>query len=311
MSSRGLLLILFIVLLSLDLTFHASTYEINHSLVIINKKNLIISGISVINGNITVINSSNIVIKDNSIYNSSYFGIFVYNSKNVTIENNHIDQSYYDGISIRKSKNVTIENNIISNNSNGNGISVWDNSNHIIIANNILSNNGYGIFILMSSNVTVLNNSIIKTYYYAIYLYQANFIKIVNNTILLSDIGLEIDYGSFIQLEFNVIKNDLVGVYLGDGIGSLSLIDNIIQNSRYFGVLIKYYPNIFNYNKNTFINNTENTFYEFNNTLPEQTNGLVPPITISSKSNISFNYSYLTILLLTIPVIYLLRRRRK
>ncbi|MBB5254477.1 right-handed parallel beta-helix repeat-containing protein [Sulfurisphaera ohwakuensis] len=311
MRLRGLLLILFIVILLLNFTSHASLYEINHSLMIINKKNLVISGINVINGNITIINSSNIIIKDDSIYNGSYFGIFVYNSKNVTIENNHIDRSYYDGISIRKSQNVTIENNIIANNSNGNGISVWDNSNHIIIANNILSNNGYGIFILMSSNVTMLNNSIVKTYYYAIYLYQANFIKIINNTILLSDIGLEIEYGSYIQLEFNVIKNDLVGVYLGDGIGSLNLINNIIQNSRYFGVLIKYYPNIFNYNKNTFINNTANIFYEFNNTLPEQTNGLVPPITITSKSNILFNYSYLTILLLVIPVIYLLRRRRK
>ncbi|BFH73951.1 hypothetical protein SJAV_18950 [Sulfurisphaera javensis] len=306
------LILLFIITVS-SFTICAVTNQVNHSVIIIGKKNLTISGLNIVNGNITIINSSNIVIENNMIYNSIYFGIFVYNSTNITIEHNVISNSYYDGISIRKSSSVIIKYNIISNDTNGNGISIWDNSKNVIISNNLLSNDDYGIFILMSSIVNIYNNTLFKIYYYGIYLYQVSDIKVLNNSISFSDVGIETEYGNIILILSNIIKYDLVGVYIGDGLENFSLINNIIQNSRFFGILIKYYPEEFEYEENSFLNNTANLFYEYNSTLPkQQVIGAVPPTTTSEEINrTNYLYYFLVIVPVSLIIAYLLRRRRK
>ena len=124
--------LIFIFLLSF-LSIISFATPTTHSIYIFDKKNFVISNLNIIGGNITIINSRNIIIKDNVISNSVYFGIFIYNSSNVTIIHNVISNAYYDGISIRESRNITIEFNTIANNSNGNGISVWDYSSFVNI----------------------------------------------------------------------------------------------------------------------------------------------------------------------------------
>jgi len=308
------LLFIFLLLLSFLplITFATQTSD---SIYIFDKKNILISNLKIIGGNITIINSRNIVIKDNIISNSVYFGIFVYNSSNITIIHNVISKAYYDGISIRESRDITIEFNTIANNSNGNGISVWDFSSFINITENHIVNNQYGVFVLSSSNVSVVNNVISNTSFYGVYLYDSNSIKIFNNSILHSDVGVEIQYGGELTVFHNSIIVDLIGVYVGEGINSLNVIDNLVENSRYFGILVYIYPLVFNFTSNMFFNNTHNFFYAYNSTLPSETveTTVMQQITsTTTKTSINHNLPYiLAVVVIIIFLSSLIVRRRK
>lgn len=294
------------------ITFSAPT---NHSIYIFDKKNLVISDLNIIGGNITIINSRNIIIKDNVISNSIYFGIFVYNSSNVTIIHNVISDAYYDGISIRKSKNITIEFNTIANNTNGNGISVWDYSSFVNITENHIINNQCGVFVLFSSNVSVKDNVISNTSFYGVYLYDSNSVNIFNNSIFHSDVGVEIQYGGELTVFHNSIVIDLIGVYVGEGINSLSVINNLVKDSRYFGILVYIYPLVFNFTSNMFFNNTLNFFYAYNSTLPSETTetSVIQQITSTTiHKTASHNLPYiLAIVVILVTLSSLIIRKRK
>jgi len=309
------LLFIFLLLLSF-LPFISFATSTNHSIYIFDKKNLVISNLNIIGGNITIINSRNIIIKDNVISNSIYFGILVYNSSNVAIIHNVISNAYYDGISIRKSKNITIEFNTIANNSNGNGISVWDFSSFVNITKNHIINNQYGVFVLSSSNVSVKDNAISNTSFYGIYLYDSNSINIFNNSIIHSDVGVEIQYSSALTVFHNSIVIDLIGVYVGEGINSLSVINNLIKNSRYFGILVYIYPLIFNFTSNMFFNNTLNFFYAYNSTPPSETTETnvmqqIASTSIHKTASHNLPYIFAIVVILVILSSLILRKRKR
>jgi hypothetical protein len=64
-----------------------------------------------------------------------------------------------------------------------------------------------------------------------------------------------------VDILYNTISYNKVGIYLGDGIYNLSLLYNIISYSSYFGLLIHYYPTIFISKDNVFISSLQ--FYDY------------------------------------------------
>ena len=307
---------MYMLLLALTpITAFSFVNQVDDSILIANEHNLTLSGVNIFKGNITIVNSSNIVIENNNILNSFYFGIFIYNSTNITISNNIIKNSYYDGISIRNSKYVEIKYNIITNNTNGNGISVWDDSKYININNNKLLYNLYGIFVLSSSNVSIFNNSLSNIYHYGVYLYNSSLTKVPNNSIRNSDVGIEIIMGNLISIQSNAILNNLVGIYIGENIGNLSIIGNLIQDSKYFGVLIYNYPTTFTFKTNTFMNNVLNVFYAYNTTIPKISVSNSTILTTIKQSDSHFAkfpsiISLLLLIMITVFLVYLFLLRR-
>ncbi len=249
------------------------------SIIIVKKGNVVIEGMK-ISGNITVIDSHNVLIYNNTILGSEYYGIFVYNSSNVTIIDNKIGSNYYDGISVKQSNNTVIERNIIFNNTDGDGITIWYFSNNIFISNNTITENKYGIVLLTSSNIVVKNNNITDSTYYGIYLYNASNISLYNNTVEENDAGIEIEYSSVVNVLSNYISNNIVGVYLGKVIYNLTLRYNVIQSTKFVGLLIIYYPIPFVSQGNTFYKNTKNQFYAFNTSI----NSVTPSYSVTNTT---------------------------
>ena len=132
--------------------------------------------------------------------------------------------------------------------------------------------------------------------------------NIFNNSIIHSDVGVEIQYGDELAVFHNSIVIDLIGVYIGEGISSLSVIGNIVKDSRYFGILVYIYPLIFNFTSNIFFNNTLNFFYAYNSTLPNET---TETTTIHKTASHNLPYILAIVIILLILFSLILRKRRR
>jgi len=72
-------------------------------------------------------------------------------------------------------------------------------------------------------------------------------VNVKNNVIVGAGAGIEVDNGQFIYVVNNTIAYNQVGVYHGLGIYNMSLCYNNISHSKYFGLVIRYYPQPFLY----------------------------------------------------------------
>ncbi|BCU68814.1 right-handed parallel beta-helix repeat-containing protein [Stygiolobus caldivivus] len=262
---------------------------------------------------ITIKDSRNITIEGSYIHNSQYFGISIINSSNVLIFNDTVVGNNYDGVNIQNSSNVFIQFNNISFNGHD-GITVWEGSQNITISSNVLVGNQYGIFILGSNNVSVTRNQVINSTIYDVYLYDPAYVEVKDNVIIGGGAGVEVDYGDFIYVSDNVISHDQVGVYLGLGIYNMSLCYNNISFSKYFGLVIHYYPQPFLSKGNIF--KSAPTIYFFQR--PNSTNTVEKqsaPTIITSPHKKSVLVSPIAVAVLATAVsltfLSLLKRRRK
>jgi len=250
------------IMISMSILDPLVNSQIN-TIIIENRSNLTIKDLHIVDGNITVINSKNIIIKDNIISDSPYYGIFVYNSSNITIIHNAIFSSYYDGINIKNSSYIKIQDNIIAQNGQD-GITIWYYSHNISVINNDINQNKYGLGIFGSYYIFIYNNVVRYSSIYGIYLWNASYIMIRDNIIPKNDVAINIDRGNGIYITNDTISNNSIGIYIGEGVAIVNIINNLFYNNSYYGILIYYLPISYHILGNIFYINKENIFYAFN-----------------------------------------------
>jgi len=239
---------------------YAGTYcehvNIGKSLSIIgeNKNNTIIDGSG--SGNVVFVSANWINISGFTVRNSglnvSDTGIKLYNAKNCTIANNKISNNQHGiylthssnyntivnntalnnwwGISLGSSNYNTVSNNCALNASKyGNGISIWESSNNIII-NNIFSSNwgGYGIYLTLFSNYnTIANNTVLNNCLGIRIAYSSSNIIANNNVSLNLEFGIYLRYSSNNIITGNIVSShdDKCGILI------LGSNNNIITNN--------------------------------------------------------------------------------
>lgn len=111
---------------------------------------------------------SDITITNNLIHNANRQGILIWGSRNVLVRGNHCHHNVATGIQIEGSslvptnKNIVVEDNLCEDNSIGTSeTGIWvDDSNDVIVQNNIMRRSGKGLEIGGSFNVIARNNII-------------------------------------------------------------------------------------------------------------------------------------------------------
>ncbi|UCD13479.1 MAG: right-handed parallel beta-helix repeat-containing protein [Thermoplasmatales archaeon] len=160
--------------------------------------------------------SDNNIISD-VIISYCHFGICLNtSSSNNTILENNI-YSNYDGIGVYyyANKNIISGNTIHSNIRDGIWIVTYDNSDNVVMNNNITKNN-FGIYMTNSLNNTIINNNIAQNDDYGIYLRYS-----INNTIEGNNINSHYYDGIRLgncsnnnSISYNIISKNMWGIYL-------------------------------------------------------------------------------------------------
>ena len=244
---------------------------------------------------ISVLGANNTVIEQCQFLNNKDDGVFIYYSNNNKVINNTF---LNNGIYILNSYNNTFSGNILNNKhvvyfegeSNINieeaGQVILINCNNVIIRNQTLTNTAVGISLSNSNNCQIINNIISKNSHVGVIVYISNNITITYNNISFNTWG-GIGIGS--NSNDNIIKNNILrnnGYYSIDLWQSSqnNIEGNIIQNNMDDGIILSLSSNnivtsnliegnikgltFFESNnnvieKNNFIDNVHNTFFDF------------------------------------------------
>lgn len=186
-------------------------------------------------------------------------GIFL-ESDNCTILNNKLTGNY-EGIILCNSNLNVLEMNNVFNNINGNGISLDNSDQNILISNTISSNWWTGISLSSSDDNEVINNTLVSNLR-GIYLYASSNNLIVRNNANSNHLyGIALATGSNNnELSLNIANfNEDSGIYL-KSVNSNVLSDNVADSNYYNGILIKFSSNNELVNNSASYNMPDTTF---------------------------------------------------
>jgi len=131
---------------------------------IYNCTNNIIHGNSILNTTeslaMWVHYANNTVISSNIVTNNPS-GVYLYYSDDNVVRRNSITDNNYYGLTLTESTGNLIIENVIANNSEWDGVALWDSCHNTVTANNIL-NNPHGVRFGFSSNNTIYHNNFIN-----------------------------------------------------------------------------------------------------------------------------------------------------
>ena len=210
--------------------------------------------------------SYNNTISINTIYNSSYSGIYVLNSNNNVIINNTVYSNTWDGIALFESNNSIITlNEVYDNGFDGiwlqysldnhitdnhayhnflNGIKILNSSYNTLFNNSAYNNSNSGIELDSSNNNGLYSNTAYSNSYAGIKLIlSSNYNELYNNTVQDNDEwGFDLYKSSHnIITKNDMYNNNWAGIVISSSSTNDTVKTNLIHNNGYYGIFINFY----------------------------------------------------------------------
>lgn len=264
-------------------------------LVISDTRNVTVVGsdheISGSNQGVEVENSANVTIENLVVGNVQRYGIEITESLNVAVRNTSVKATGEEGLYSRNSMGVTFHNNIVNDTGGFGGISTEESSSVYITDNHVVQFDTVGLRSAGSTDVQILNNTVInigekpdehapyngifmggssnitlKQNYFEGHLYGIQigadnsgiFVienEIRNSTLCAADVKSSNEISKNIVFDSNILVNH-AGLDVERNATNVTIRNNIVRESRTFGIAIKRNSSkVFVYN-NTVTNNT-------------------------------------------------------
>lgn len=214
--------------------------------------------------NIFIRSTTNCVLENNTCIDASSFGIWLYGADGNVVSNNTVSLGY-EGIYLYGSSDNLVTGNHISE-PGSTGIEASGASEYNVIDENDITDTNYGIYLYAQGNHNIVQDNTITGVIHGIYLNYANNNSITSNLMEVTGYGLWLEgtscdnslvdnicmggsrgvymnsgYAAHIS-NINVTENQFLGAYMGVHIYStctdIAIVDNYVEDSRYFGVLI-------------------------------------------------------------------------
>lgn len=181
-------------------------------------------------------NSPDVTIRDNQVSSNFFNNIALYKTSRDHVTNNTVEKVVYAGISAWYSNQLSISNNLVSGESTGTGIDLyWDVND--TIAHNTVYNAEYAIG-ESDSNTTIYRENNVFDNKYGLSISGSQDDTLQGNTSHSNTRGIVIDSNNIyrknsnINIQYNIIANNTLGIFLGQGSSIQTSQNNFLNNTE-------------------------------------------------------------------------------